>query len=203
MSAFIQVLMHNPAYYLTWVMLVAFSICLHEYAHAWTAHRLGDDTAADAGHLTLNPLVQMGPISLVMLLIIGIAWGQVPVSPNRLRGRYGPAWVSLAGPAANLFLCILFGLLVRVSAGWAPDAVRQVFLIGSIVNGTLMLLNLLPVPPLDGWGALSDFVPALGRLSPDIIRNLSWMLLLLILLTPAFSFVWAGGQILAGWFSGI
>ena len=76
-------------------LVVVFSICLHEFFHAWTALQFGDTTAADRGHLTLNPLRQMGPMSIIMFLLLGFAWGAVPVNPAflRARNRHAPAIV--------------------------------------------------------------------------------------------------------------
>src|SRR5512137_2480723 len=112
MNFFVSSLAQDPFYFFSWVGIVAFSICFHEYAHASMALKRGDDTAAKLGHLTLNPMVQMGPMSIVMLLLIGIAWGAVPVNPGRLRTRADAALVSFAGPAANLLLSLLFGGVV-------------------------------------------------------------------------------------------
>ena len=129
MSFFISYLGQDPLYYFSWVLAVMFSICVHEYAHAAVALRLGDDTAAREGHLSLNPFVQMGGSSIFMLLIIGIAWGAVPVNRARLRGRVmGEALVSLAGPLANLALALVFSFLAvsvgRIGGrlGWAAGA---------------------------------------------------------------------------------
>ncbi len=201
MNLFVTRILENPAVYVPWVLLVAFSICIHEFMHAYTAHRLGDDTAAESGHLTLNPLVQMGWISLVMLLLIGIAWGSVPVNPSRLRGRYASAAVSFAGPLSNLVLCALFGLFAMALRNTLPDSPLVLIMsLGSLVNGALFVLNMIPAPPLDGWSILSDFVPALKNLSPQVLSQMSWFLLLLIFMTNAFSFVWSGGAFLAGLF---
>ena len=76
---FVENITENPAYYFSWIFAAGFSICCHEFAHAWTAVYYGDETPRE--HLTLNPLVQMGKQSLIMLFLIGIAWGSVPVNP--------------------------------------------------------------------------------------------------------------------------
>ncbi|MCO5045505.1 MAG: hypothetical protein M9935_09575 [Kiritimatiellae bacterium] len=85
MSFFISRIAEDPFYVVSWIVIVTFSICVHEFAHAWMALRLGDDTAAREGHLSLNPLIQMGWMSLMLLALFGIAWGSVPVDPRRLR----------------------------------------------------------------------------------------------------------------------
>jgi len=148
----------------SWLFWVIFSICLHELSHGWTALRLGDQTPRITGHMTWNPIVHMGPISLIALALIGFAWGAMPVDPSRLRGRYGDAIVAFAGPAMNLSLAVTASLL---AAGWvlfAPDTNDRlyenvwIFLrIGVILNLLLAMFNLLPVPPLDGSRILASF----------------------------------------------
>ena len=99
---FINSLTTNPQFYFAVIIVVVISICLHELGHGFAAIALGDRTPEETGHITLNPLVHMGPISLAMLAIVGISWGAMPVDPTRLRGRYAEALVALAGPAVNL-----------------------------------------------------------------------------------------------------
>lgn len=148
---------------------VAFSICCHEYSHARVALAEGDPTAADAGHLTLNPLRQMGWISLVMLAVAGIAWGAVPVNPRNFRRPSSALRVALAGPLANLALwaaaLLLSCLLGLLSAGPASDVLFHL----AVANAVLFLFNLLPIPGLDGSTVLRHFVPAFSdRLTPGV-----------------------------------
>ena len=84
---FIKTLFEDPRTFATILLMVVFSISLHEFCHAYAALKMGDSTAADRGHLTMNPFRQMGWISLLMLVFIGIAWGQVPVNPENLTTR--------------------------------------------------------------------------------------------------------------------
>ena len=79
---------------------------LHELAHGWAAIWLGDQTPVRQGRMTGNPLVHMGPWSLLMLAVAGIAWGQMPIDRTRLRGRHGEAIVAAAGPAMNVLLAL-------------------------------------------------------------------------------------------------
>lgn len=111
MNLFITQLFEDPQRFFIWLLVVIFSICCHEFMHAWAALKQGDPTAADEGHLTLNPMKQMGPFSLVMLAVCGIAWGRVPVRPWQMRHRHSDALVSLAGPATNFGLFLIFGIL--------------------------------------------------------------------------------------------
>jgi Zn-dependent protease len=157
----------------SWAVWVIVSICLHELAHGWTAIKLGDDTPRLSGHMTWNPMVHMGPFSLLMFVFIGLAWGMMPVNPNRLRGRYSDAIVALAGPLMNLVLATIaiVGLIlwVPLSQGELISSVtisnplalnmRTFLYLGAILNIVLMLLNLLPAPPLDGGRILMDVSP--------------------------------------------
>ena len=199
-NLFINYLWQEPFFFFTWVAVVTFSICVHEFLHAYAAYRLGDDTAARAGHLTLNPLVQMGPSSLVMLALLGIAWGAVPVQPGRLRTRGAEAAVSFAGPAANLVLCVLFGvtagLLGFVQAAW----VQPFFFfaqLGSMANGVLFLFNMLPVPMFDGWSVFALFFPPLRRLGLQQGQLISWVFLLIVFMTPVSGIFWKAGRLFA------
>ncbi len=194
---FIQYLTQDPSFYFSTILLVMFSICLHELAHAWTALRCGDSTAADAGHMTLNPLVQMGPVSMVILAVIGIAWGAVPIDPRALtRGRR--ALVAAAGPATNLGLCLGFGLAAGLALRWGgTEFTFRILFWASMLNGVLFLFNMLPVPPLDGWTVLGLFVRATDRLDPAMARQVATMGLLVLFLSPATGYLWAAGEFLA------
>ena len=202
MGFFIATLFEDPVMYVAWVGMVAFSICFHEFSHAQMLYKLGDDTAVREGHLSMNPLVQMGPVSLIMLLLIGIAWGAVPVNTHRLRTRGAVAMASFAGPAANLFLCLVFGAITVASLHWgggAPAAVlaRRLFAVGAAANGVLFVFNMLPVPMLDGWSVFTMFFPSWGNLGPQQMQNYSLIFMALIFLTPLGSFIWMLGSLLS------
>ena len=100
MNLFITNIYRDPLLFFSVIIAVGFSVCLHEFCHAWMAKKCGDTTAADAGHLTLNPLKQMGIISIIMLLLLGFCWGAVPVNNHILSKRQRIA-VSLAGPGVK------------------------------------------------------------------------------------------------------
>lgn len=155
--------------YLFEIIVLVFSAIIHEYMHGFMAERLGDDTAKDAGRLTLNPIPHIdlfGSIILPLSMILfntGIVFGwakPVPFNPYRLRDqKYGPAKVAIAGPLGNLILAVMFSLVLRFVPG--IDSVLASF-IGMIVyiNLMLMIFNLLPIPPLDGSKVLAAFLPA-------------------------------------------
>lgn len=179
---------------------VIFSICLHEFCHAYAALKQGDPTAADRGHLTLNPLKQMGIFSLIMFAMVGIAWGQVPVDPARMRHRWSHAWVAAAGPLANLGLFCIFAavtaLMFQVGGNEHPFAVR-VFLHIAMMNIILFLLNMLPVPGLDGWTVLGHFFPKIHRTDSEWINGAS--LVLLVLIFTGFRYVAMAGGAITMW----
>lgn len=154
------------------IVILLFSVILHEIAHGYVALSLGDPTAKNEGRLTLNPIPHIDPIgSLLMpsLLILFnspflFGWAKpVPVNHFNLRDKkYGSAKVSFAGPAANFGIAIVFGLLLRFFSapllGVSPDLV---WFFQSIVELNLVLgiFNLVPIPPLDGSHILFDFLP--------------------------------------------
>ena len=162
----IQHLADDPRYFFAVVIVVVFSICLHELAHGIVAIWLGDDTPIVAGHMTLNPMVHMGPFSIVALLLVGIAWGAMPVDRTRLRGKYAEALVAAAGPFANVLIALVsltaLGLWLRFgSPGSEPteaaENARFLLTIFGVFNILLALFNLIPLPPLDGSRILANF----------------------------------------------
>jgi len=152
-----------------------FSITLHELAHGWAALWQGDDTPRIYGRMTLNPVVHMGWLSLILLVLTGIAWGSMPIDPSKFHwGRRGRIVVSGAGPAMNVVLWAVcwggFGLLASryISDGTLAGGARAIpdgtekqlasfLLIGGMINGMLALFNMLPVPPFDGASVLAGF----------------------------------------------
>ncbi|MCX7016708.1 MAG: site-2 protease family protein [Candidatus Sumerlaeota bacterium] len=147
-----------------------FSLVAHEYAHAWTAMKAGDLTAAYQGRLSFNPLVHLDPIGTMMILLGAltglplIGWARpVPVNTLRFRSARWLTWVSLAGPASNLALALEAGLLYRIStmtgvppasgsdAPITPEAIYYTILLLFVFsNLCLCVFNLIPIPPLDG-----------------------------------------------------
>jgi Zn-dependent protease len=144
----------------SWIFWVIASITLHELAHGWAAMWEGDDTPRATGHMTANPVVHMGVPSMIAFLIIGIAWGMMPVNPYRFRhGKWGCILVSFAGPAMNLVLA--FVSLTILGCIWSPlehdpTPVEMFLLTGGFLNILLFALNMLPIPPLDGSNILAN-----------------------------------------------
>lgn len=156
----------NPNQLITLAILFLTSMPLHEWAHAWTAFQLGDDTAARRGRLTINPLAHLDPIGTLSLVIFGFGWGKpVPVRPYRLRGdmRRSHALVSIAGPLSNLILAMLAAIPFRlgwmIPGGGAMISAQSILIRFIRINLALMIFNLIPFPPLDGSRVLAWLLP--------------------------------------------
>ena len=170
------------------VITVVISIVLHELAHGWAAIWQGDDTPQQMGHMTGDPMVHMGGFSLLMLALVGMAFGAMPVNPGNFRSRYGDALVSAAGPAMNFLLALValtaLAVWVKISGTTieGPSKNGQFFLqIFGTTNIALGIFNLLPVPPLDGSTVLGNFVPAYRRWL-DSLGNPTWMLFIVFMI---------------------
>lgn len=150
------------------IIVLVFSVVLHEVAHGWMANYLGDPTARYQGRLTLNPIVHIDPFWSVLLpaalifahapVVIGAA-KPVPYNPHNLPGRWGESLVAFAGPATNLFLAIVFGTLIRMGVGAGDTDISYVLVTIMYTNVVLALFNLVPIPPLDGSKVLSGLLP--------------------------------------------
>ena len=176
-------------------LLIALVIALsmHEFAHAWTANYLGDDTPRAYGRLTLNPLAHLDPIGSLLLVFAGFGWAKpVPVNPYNLNRRSpaGLMWVSLAGPASNFLMAVLAAIPLRLGLEYFSNSGSLdslwLFLFYFIqINLGLMLFNLLPLAPLDGEKiAVYLLPPAWGRALEKIAPYGSIILLLVLFVLP-------------------
>ena len=146
------------------LIILIFSVILHEVAHGYMAGWLGDPTARLQGRLTLNPLSHIDPIGSVILpalllithapVLIGYA-KPVPYNPYNLRGRHAEGLVAFAGPATNIILALIFGLLIRFAYAALGPGLVSAFSIICYINILLAAFNLIPIPPLDGSKVLS------------------------------------------------
>lgn len=171
------------------VLVTAFSV--HEFAHAWTADRFGDNTPRLYGRLTLNPLAHLDLVGSLMLIFAGIGWAKpVPVDPYALRRRSPAAlmWVSLAGPLSNFLMAFLAAVPFRLGLVSTADIYSSaVFSLPMflhsfiIINLSLMLFNLIPLAPLDGEKVLEYFLPPQMSRSFESIRPYGPMILLGVL----------------------
>ena len=193
------------------VVALLFAVSAHESAHGWVALRCGDPTARDLGRISLNPLRHIDPVgSVVVPAVLALTgapvfgWARpVPVSLARTRDpRSANLWISAAGPISNLLLAALFGILfvaLREGPDFLPDAawVRPflLFLVYStLINVILAVFNLLPIPPLDGFGVLESIVPPSAYPLMAQARRWGFVLLLLVIFSGALSWILGPAQ---------
>jgi len=169
---------------------ILLALTFHEYAHAYVAHRYGDDTAQKSGRLTLNPLRHLDPLGTIMIFLVQFGWAKpVPVNPYNLRNpKKDMLWISAAGPISNMLLALISGLLFRLFSDVALITERY-SLVGLLVvmvflslkiNLALAIFNILPIAPLDGSKILYGLLPpgfgkmifALERYGPYILIGL-------------------------------
>lgn len=183
---FIQTFWVNPTLFLTTVAIVIVSVMLHELAHGLVALSQGDDTARVSGDLSFNPIRLISWQSILFLCVAGIAWGQMPVNPTKFRfGKLSSILVFMAGPLANLaigFLLIHAYKLVQTGALGYMVSPKNLLLAAQI-NLLLFLLNLIPIPPLDGFQVVSEIIPPLQSLQRS---RMALFVLMILILIPAF-----------------
>lgn len=153
-------------------IILAVSIGLHEYAHAWTSYKLGDPTPKIQWRLTPNPLAHIDPIGFLMIFLIGFGrWKPVQVNPNYYKKpMQGELLVALAWPATNIILAIIAIIIVLLYAVimgykqtdiliWTMDMVIEFWSTFAFINIALAVFNMLPIPPLDGFRLVKSFLP--------------------------------------------
>jgi Zn-dependent protease len=178
-----------------WIVPVLLAITVHEVAHGWVASLLGDKTALMLGRLTLNPLKHVDPMGtilipgLLLLLHTGFIFGYakpVPVTWKNLRNpKRDMALVAAAGPAANLVMAIGWALLMRVGLLLGEQGLALIYMgvAGISINTILMVLNLLPLPPLDGGRVLTGLLPGPWAYRLSRIEPYGFFILIALLVT--------------------
>ncbi len=186
-----------------WSLPILFAITAHEAAHAWVASKLGDDTALRLGRVTLNPIKHIDLIGtiiipLAMLVVSGFIFGwakPVPVQFYKLRKlRRDTALVALAGPGANLVMAILWAIIGKIGLFLYVDYEPALFLIfmgsaGILINAILMILNLLPILPLDGGRVLHSVLPNNLALSFEKLEPYGLIILVVLLISGALEII--------------
>jgi Zn-dependent protease len=176
-----------------YIVLVG-SLCIHEWAHAYTANKLGDHTPAAQGRVTLNPLAHMDvfgtvifPLACIFLFPGGIlfGWGKpVMVNPsNFAKPRRGDILTTAAGPASNLVLALIAAIIGGISVKSDPR-LFELFRLMLTLNVVLAVFNLLPIPPLDG-GTLMKHATGMSDETYHRIAQWSWLVLLVAISLPS------------------
>lgn len=172
------------------ILVLIFSVIIHEVAHGYAASALGDDTARYEGRLTLNPLKHLDPIGSFLVPLTSymlggfiIGWAKpVPYNPHNLRvGRWSEALVALAGPASNMGIALIFGFLIRFSGEALGPAYLEIASLIVFINILLAIFNLVPISPLDGSKLLFAFFPQKFRELRTFFEQYSLVLLLIFI----------------------
>ena len=188
------------------ILPILFGITVHEVAHGWAASKLGDNTAKMLGRLTLNPLKHIDPFGTIIVPILLywmshgafiFGWARpVPVNFRNLKKlRRDSALVAAAGPLSNLLMAIIWALIGRLgvvlfNAGffWA-QAIFLMGMIGIVLNVWLMVLNLIPIPPLDGSHIVSSLLPPRAAMLYERIAPFGMFILLFLLISRALVYI--------------
>lgn len=188
---------------LIWSVPILFAITVHEVAHGWVANKLGDPTAKMLGRLTLNPIKHIDLIGTIivplLLLMIGgfiFGWAKpVPITWQNLKNpRRDAAIVALAGPLANLLMTLLWALIVKIGLYLTSQNVFGLLFItmGSIgitINIILLVLNLLPIPPLDGSRVVASFLPGRMAYRFNLLEPFGFFILIALIATGVLGFI--------------
>ncbi len=182
----------NPNLSLTDLAGIAIALVIgvtfHEFSHAFTADQLGDHRPRALGRVSLNPVRHIDPFGALLFLIAGFGYGRpVPVNVYALRpGRIGMAIVAAAGPVANVVVALVFAVVyrsIRIS-GVQMDLVEGIVLSAIFYNFVLAILNLIPIPPLDGYNVVLAFLPPRYAFTLQRYAQYGFLVLLLLVFIP-------------------
>ena len=188
------------------IVVLLFAVSFHESAHGYVAMKCGDNTARDLGRITMNPLKHLDPIGSLffpaLLAFSGLpvfGWARpVPVSLRGVRNpRRANLLVSAAGPVSNVLLAVLFGVAFVVLKRLLlldgdPAILRPLFLIAGasvLVNASLAIFNLLPIPPLDGFGVVESLAPPSALPGIIFLRRYGFIILIVLMFTGVLGFI--------------
>ena len=168
---------------LSGAVIVLVTITVHELAHGYTAYLLGDNTAKNAGRLSLNPLAHLDPLGAILLFVTGFGWAKpVPINPFYFKGSRsrGILLVSLAGPLSNVVLAFVLAMFVPLAARFNMG-LAQIIASAIYLNIYMAIFNLLPIPPLDGSKILASLIPKDAAYKFLSVMDQYGMILLLVL----------------------
>ena len=159
----------SPEVLVLLIPVLLFALVFHEFSHGWVANKLGDPTAKNQGRLTLNPIAHLDPIGSMMILFVGFGWAKpVPVDSRYLANpRKDMMKIALAGPASNLLLAFLGGILIRLTGNAGP--LTSMLILFTQINISLAVFNMIPIPPLDGSQIFSGIMI---RRNPQLVMQL-------------------------------
>lgn len=179
-----------------YLLVLVFSVVIHEVSHGYAAKALGDNTAEEMGRLTLNPLRHIDPVGSILVPLflyisakllnapmILFGWANpVPYNPYRLKDqKAGPALVAAAGPFSNLFLATVFGIAIRAGIAPVDSALGSLFFVIVSVNVMLAVFNCVPIPPMDGSKILFGIIPYRWHAIEEFLSRNSAILFLVFL----------------------
>ena len=185
----ISILFTNPVLFIILVVVLLYSVILHEIAHGYVARLFGDNTAFLNGRLTLNPLPHIDPIGALMLIFFGFGWAKpVPVNYYNLnKSRFGLFSVALAGCLTNIFIATIALVLLQFNAISSSPVFSAILPIVVRINIILGAFNLIPIPPLDGSKILMSFLPHRAQESLSRIEPYGFFILITLLYTGILS----------------
>lgn len=184
----------TPDMFLARLIVVLMGIPIHEWAHGFAAHLMGDTTPERDGRLTLNPLAHLDPMGTILILLTGFGWGRAArVNPYQMRKVPNPrtamALSALAGPFSNFIQAIFFVIILRSNVlsllpNQSAEWLGRVVIFAILVNVGLIAFNMLPIPPLDGSRVLAgvaprrlaDFIERLEPIAPFILLGVLFVL---------------------------
>ena len=177
----LDLILTNPQAFITWTVAIVIAITIHEFAHAWTADKLGDPTPRSMGRVSLNPLDHLDPLGTLLIIIASFGWGKpVPFDPYNLDNpRRDTLLISLAGPASNLILALLLTLSSALLPKFYLIAWPIIYL-----NVALAIFNLVPIPPLDGSKILGSLLPPDKAIEWEQFGNQYGIYLLIFAILP-------------------
>ena len=185
-----------------WILPVLLAVSLHEAAHAWMADKMGDSTAKSLGRLTFNPFKHIDPIGTIlvptiMILTTGFAFGWAKPVPIDVRNFHNPKkdmmWVALAGPMSNFIMAFLWAVFLNISIFFIDSrSTISLFLLlmpvaGITINVILGVLNLLPIPPLDGGRIMAGLLPTSLAVKYSKIEPFGFFIIIALMLTGLLS----------------